>query len=492
MSVTAVPHEAIAVPDAHHAGPDGSVSEPHHRTPGPRQRVLAALARRRAALAMLAVMFALGMAYTFGWNPIVHHSPSWTDANDEWGIFLGAHLVGWGYLGGIYNTGTGIVTFPGIAVILAPAAILSDWLHLTSSIGQFDLPRPTSLLLIEPLELLLAGSVIVAADALADGLGAPRGRRYGLVAVVGVLAFPVATVWGHAEDALALTFALYAMVAVLRANWRSAGWLFGCAIVVQPLVALTFPLFLATSPRGAKLLFVARSAVLSAFLVGVAWLGNPSGAYRALVQQPTPPSMNHPTPWIALAPKVAGTTVSGIGTAARVAAGTGVVHTATALHRSVGAVSGGSGRSIYLALALLLGVYVWRRPQDPVRLLWLAGLVLAARCFFEAVMTPYYLAPPLFLLLVLAARTDVRRFAGSVAVALGISWFAYWHFAPWVWWPPVVVGLLVILALAYPGTNETRGLTSDTTAAVGRARNGSDDAGPAGVDGPGVSIPVDV
>ena len=55
------------------------------------------------------------------------------------------------------------------------------------------------------------------------------------------------------------------------------------------------------------------------------------------------------------------------------------------------------------------------------RLLWLAGSVLAARCFFEAVMTPYYLTPPLVLLLVLAARREPGGSPVSAVAAAGIS-----------------------------------------------------------------------
>jgi hypothetical protein len=223
------------------------------------------------------------------------------------------------------------------------------------------------------------------------------------------------------------------------------------AILIQPLVALAFPVFLASTPRGGRILFTVRCSLLSAFLVGVAVLGNPADAYRALVQQPTPPLLNHPTPWVAIAPHLHIHSIYNQSSAVTLERGPHLhgVHTVT---QPIVQVSGGAGRTIYLVLALLLGLYVWLRPQDPVRLLWLAGLVLAARCFFEAVMTPYYLAPPLFLLLVLAARTDVRRLAGSIVVALGISWYAYWHFAPWVWWSPIVAGLVVILALTYPGS----------------------------------------
>jgi hypothetical protein len=128
----------------------------------------------------------------------------------------------------------------------------------------------------------------------------------------------------------------------------------------------------------------------------------------------------------------------------------GIFSTVTADGHTLLEVAAGPGRTLYIVLALLAGLYVWRRPQDPVRLLWLAGVVLGARCFFEAVMTPYYLTPPLIVLLVLAARRGTGRFTASVVVAAGISWFAYWHLAPWVWWPPIAVGMTVVMALSRP------------------------------------------
>jgi len=56
-----------------------------------------------------------------------------------------------------------------------------------------------------------------------------------------------------------MTFALYAMISVLRMNWVRAGWLFGVAIVFQPLIALVIPIFLAASPRGGRVLFAVRT-----------------------------------------------------------------------------------------------------------------------------------------------------------------------------------------------------------------------------------------
>jgi hypothetical protein len=120
------------------------------------------------------------------------------------------------------------------------------------------------------------------------------------------------------------------------------------------------------------------------------------------------------------------------------------------VRRHITIVAGGPARMIYVALAVLVGVVVWRRPQAPVRLVWLGALVLAGRCFFEPVMTPYYLAPPLILCLVLAARHSTRRFTAAVVLALAVTVFTYFHLQPWIWWLPVVASMTSLVILGYP------------------------------------------
>jgi hypothetical protein len=154
---------------------------------------------------------------------------------------------------------------------------------------------------------------------------------------------------------------------------------------------------------------------------------------------------------LALAPKLAASfTTKSTALSLRMHSGHFAVSNVTVPVQQVVVVTGGLGRSLYMGVAVLVGIYVWRRPQSWSMLLWLAATVLAARCFFEAVICPYYLAAPLFVALVLAARMGNRRFGGAVAIAFGTSIYAYFHFSPWVWWLPVVAGLAAVLALAYP------------------------------------------
>ena len=407
--------------------------------------------RRAVPLALAAAMLVSGMLFEFFWVPVVYHHQQWFAQADIWGMLRAAHFVGWGYLGGVYTAGNGVLAFPGMPILLAPVAMLSGRLGLSESVNPVMLAHPTAIFLLLPVELILASTVLFAADALAEELGTSKGRRAGLCVLLTVLVWPMVALWGHAEDALVMTFALFAMRAMLRRRWVRTGWLLGFAVVLQPLIALTIPLFLAASPAGQRIRFAWRCAAISVVTTAVAFLGNPTETYRALVTQPGEPSLNHPTPWVALAPRVPDPlSQAHQGTLPTLGHHIGGFHTVRWSTRPVTIVSSGPGRLIDVILALLLAAYVWRRPQAPERLLWLAGVVLASRCFFEAVMTPYYLTPPLILLLVLATRAKGWRFPVTLLVAVAVSRFAYQPLGEWAWWLPVVVALSVILYLTFP------------------------------------------
>ncbi len=188
--------------------------------------------------------------------------------------------------------------------------------------------------------------------------------------MVGVVAWPTAAVWGHAEDSLAVTFALYAMVAMLDRRWARMGWLFGFGIALQPLVGLMLPLFLGCTPRGQRLIVAVRSAALSAFLVldrllpeslptpTGPWCSNPRR--RRSIMPPRGPGL---LPSYRGAPRpVAIWPDSPLGPARDMSSF--ILRYVTG-GQSVVEVAGGPGRMIDVVLALMIGIYVWRRPQPP-------------------------------------------------------------------------------------------------------------------------------
>jgi hypothetical protein len=449
LATTCPPEDLTTVDDDGHL-PE-SESAPVEQ-PGPERTTQ--VHDRKWPMLYVAGFVGIGLLYMFFWNPVVHHSSSWAIGGDVWGIYRGGQYVLWGDLGGIYNQGTGIIAFPGMSVLLVPVAFVSQHLNLSSSFGPFMLQRPSVGLVLMPFELLLGSSVIFAADALAQKLAIAGGRRIWMCAIVAIVAWPVVAVWGHAEDSLAMAFTLYAMVALLDERWSRVGWLFGLGIVMQPLVLLLLPMLFFYTPSGQRLMLAIRSLVVSAFLVGVAFAGDASDTYRALVKQPTPPSINHATPWVALSPRLnSGAVQTFHGASLHPLAGSShrfAVNVVAGTGRAVVYVSGGPGRMIDVLAALVIGLVVWRWRPAPARLLWLAAVVLASRCFFEPVMTPYYLAPPLILCLIMAALQSRKRFWAAVILALEVTVFAYHHLNPWAWWLPVVVGLAAVVALGYP------------------------------------------
>ncbi len=111
------------------------------------------LARRKWPLTLSAGMFSLGMLYMLFWNHVVSHGHYWTASGDLWGIWRAAHYVGWGYVGGVYDTSTGFNALPGMPVLLAPVAMLSGMLHLTESFPPWVVQHPSALLLLDSIEI---------------------------------------------------------------------------------------------------------------------------------------------------------------------------------------------------------------------------------------------------------------------------------------------------------------------------------------------------
>jgi hypothetical protein len=107
--------------------------------------------------------------------------------------------------------------------------------------------------------LILACIALFAGDALAERLGMARGPRGVLSLAEAVLLWNVAVLWGHPEDAVAVALGVYAIVFAIDGRFTGAGWLFGIALAVQPLVVVVFPVLLVMSGKKRALGLAVRS-----------------------------------------------------------------------------------------------------------------------------------------------------------------------------------------------------------------------------------------
>jgi hypothetical protein len=377
------------------------------------------LRRRAWPLATAAVFVATGMAYSLFWAPVVRHHPYWIDPGDIWATYRAAHVVGWGDLGGVYGSGAGLVTFPGILLVLAPVAMLTGALGLSESFPKF-LAHPAAWLVLGPYEMILSSVALFACDALAQRLGINARRRIALGVAEAAVLWNVSVVWGHPEDAIAVGLALYSLLFALDGRWTGAGWIFGAAMATQPLVLLMFPVLLALVGRREVVGFVARSILPAIALVVTPLISQFQATAHALLDQPNFPGVDHATPWTAISP-----VISGKG------------HNLT--------VAAGPGRLVALVLACAVGLWARRWRQDPVLIVWAAAVTLALRCLTESVMVDFYVWPALAVGLVVAWHGGRWRLAFGTFVAIVTTIAAQSHLSWLPWWIIVSAGIVAML-----------------------------------------------
>ncbi|HEY2266141.1 MAG TPA: hypothetical protein VGI96_26220 [Streptosporangiaceae bacterium] len=394
-------------------------------------------ARRLFPLLATIIMAAAGIAGTI-WGPRFYGKTAWALPDDLWGTLIAAQRLAHLNLTGLYTLPTQLVSLPGTAVILVPAIAVIEVTGLHLGLPSAHGAYPAVWLFAGPYQVAISGVALFAADAIAERLGATRPRRFWLAAAGATALWSVTVRWGHPEDAVAVGLLLYAVLDLSSGKTSRSAWLIGAAVAVQPLVLLAFPLLAAVVEPRRLAGYVARAATPAAVLLAAAAAANWTATIHAVTSQPNSPAIDHPTPWIYLAPHLAG---------AQVAAGPARIV------------------SIVAACACALVVARrWRATRPPVPwdhdtlagLLWWVALTLALRSAFEPVMVAYYLWPPLAVALAAAAR-DWRRLlpVGVVAVVLTFFSQVQWH-DPWAWWTPMVAGLG--LALYFARVRPRRGL----------------------------------
>lgn len=360
-----------------------------------------------------AVSIGAAMAWSLlvPWHETLAHGSltAWRVPGDIWATLRSAHVIAWGDLGGVYGAGTGLIAFPGAALLLVPVALVDSALGLTESF-PFTLPHPTAWFVLGPYEVALSCLVLFALDALAARLRVPARRRVLLVWLEAAVLFPVSAIWGHPEDAVAVALLLWALERAADDRWTAAGWLVGAAVAVQPLVLLGLPVLVGAGGRRQLATLLVRAALPAVAVVAVPLAAAPHATWHALVAQPNFPNIDHPTPWTALAPRLGG-------------------------HGRSLAVAAGPGRLVALALALAGAPMAWRWRDRLDRLSALLAGALALRVLTESVLVPYYLWPPLAVALVAAAAARSWRLlvvaatgalAGSVLAEVSVPWLLWW------------------------------------------------------------------
>jgi hypothetical protein len=431
------------------------------------------LARRRWPLAVAALFVLVGCGYSLFWSTVMGGPHHWVQPFDIWVTFDIARYIGWGDIGDVYSSANGFITTPGIALVLTPAAMVISHFGLAGSYPILN-PHPAGWLILGPVSIALCTPVLFAADAVAEAFGVDPRRRQLLCVAEAVALWQVAS-WGHPEDAIALTFALYALLDATNGRLVRSAWLLGLAVVFQPATLLLAVLGLAMAPDRRRLLLMAvRVAVPSLLLLVIPFAQSPHATVYALVDQPTYPALLHPTPWLPLAPVLQHLS----GSSGEQFVLTHVGHATRFVEVATGPAGGnvvapGTGRLIAVLLALGLAVWAHRRRPSGRQMVWLATLVLFGWVFSEPVMAPYYVWPALALVLVCASWSSWPRVALAIAGGtLAAAWSSS-HLGPWAYWAPLVFGLGVAVLAVRP---------MDRSAVVGVTEaeevNPSEQAGP--------------
>jgi hypothetical protein len=396
------------------------------------------LVRRMFPILATIGLIGLGMVGTI-WGPRYYGKSAWAVPDDLWATLVAAQRLLHLDLAGLYTPPTSLVSFPGTALILVPVAAIIDAAGLPLHAGPQG-THPVEWLFAGPLETILSSVTLFAADAIAERMGASRPKRFLLAAASATALWNVSVRWGHPEDAVAVGLLLYAVLALSGARTSRAAWLAGAAVAVQPLVLLAFPvLVVAVEPKRLPG-FAVRAAAPSAVLLAAAAAANWTATVHAITNQPNAPTVDHPTPWVYLAP-----------------------------HLSDGSVAAGPGRALAIVVACGCGLGVWHRWRTArLTVRWTAGILadvlwwvaaaLALRSVFEPVMVSYYVWPPLAVALV-AASGDWWRLVPTSATATVLTWLAQasWR-NPWVWWTPIIAVLALTLAVARPARPAAQGL----------------------------------
>jgi hypothetical protein len=373
-------------------------------------------------VALTCAFILTGMAYSLFWAPVVRHvSHHWIYPFDLFNTARAARYIGEGSFSYLYSLPNGIVTLPGIAILLTPIVKISEALHLIAPTRMFPVPRPSEWLLLGPVTMATSAVALVGFDVLARTLGTSIGRRRLLLVVEAAVAWGVLVRWGHPEDVIAMGLAAFAYSRAIDGRTVSSGWLFGGAIAMQLYTVLLVPIVVGALGARRSRPLLARAALLPGAILIALLIPNAGATIRVLLEQSNSTILDHPTPWALVAP-----------------------------HVGPGEVAAGPGRILAFVGACLLGVVASRRRTDIPTIAWLAGAALALRCLTEAVMDPYYVGPAVAFALVAVAPRSWRRWALVLAAGTALIILTYYRPGIWWYWTEMAAAFGVILLSSRP------------------------------------------
>ena len=384
-------------------------------------------------------MVAAAVVYSLVWSALAHHK--WQVYSDLWNSAGMALAVGQAHFSAVYAYPSQIDSPPGFEYLFAPFMLLGHAVGLRTTIAHGGGFMVYGLLLV-PLSIFLAASVLFALDAVARSWGFSHGQRSAVSLVAGLGVVSDVVFWGHPEDCIALALVLWAALAVERNGpygITGAAWLLGAAVALQPLALL------AVSPVVARfswrdLCRVAWRIVLpSALLLLPELLTSATVTVHRVVDQPYFPADESSTPF---------------------------GHFARALGH--GMYSGGTLRLGSTLAALALGYVACRRRHDLPTVLLVMALAFTLRVLLESELLGFYFFPVVALSLLLTMRRSWSMF--NVCAAASVACLVLGNRRAHdivLWWPAIMTTTLLMVGLA--AASVRRGRVHDRPEVVRRA-----------------------
>ena len=354
----------------------------------------------RAAVVLGLLAIVGGMAASMWIAPALGHNHWWIPG-DAWRSLRAAHYVPQGTYPLIYETGTLRDVFdsgPLLPLVLAPVAALGDLLHLRDSY-PFPRQHPSMWLAFGPYALASAVPLMYAVRALATQLRIRTGRLFLQIAVLLFAFVPMAIVYGHYEDVLALALVLLAFRDLFADRPLRGALLVAVAIAFKQWSLLAVPVYVAACAPELRRRAAVRTLVPPALFFCAFLVADFKYASFALLHPPAFPLYGHAALWVSPTTDYIADVPTRVGA---------------------------------FAVAFVVA-WLIRRERDPGVVLSALGIVLLARFFFEPVVHSYYLAPGLAVLLV-AARSVRARIVTDVALGAVLLALFPFHPARLLWW----------------------------------------------------------